>query len=105
MLASAVLNSDRQQIIDLATRQRLPTIYQWREHVEAGGLMSYGSSIREVFQRVAALVDRIFKGASPAELPVEQPVQFELVINLKVARTLGITVPRSVLARADQVIE
>jgi putative ABC transport system substrate-binding protein len=105
VLASAVLNSDRQQIIDLATRQRLPTIYQWREHVEAGGLMSYGSSIREVFQRAAALVDRIFKGANPAELPVEQPVQFELVINLKAARTLGITVPRSVLARADQMIE
>jgi putative tryptophan/tyrosine transport system substrate-binding protein len=105
VLASSVLNSDRQLIIDLATRHRLPAIYQWREHVEAGGLMSYGSSIREIYRRVAALVERIFKGATPAELPVEQPTTFEFVINLKTAKALGLTIPPSVLARADEIIQ
>ena len=100
-----ILNTDRIQIIDLARRHRLPAIYQWREHVDAGGLMSYGSSLREIFRRAATLVDRIFKGANPADLPVEQPTQFELGINLKTAKALGITIPSSLLVRADHVIQ
>jgi putative ABC transport system substrate-binding protein len=105
VLASVILNNDRTQIIGLASRHRLPAIYQWREHVDAGGLMSYGSSLREIFQRVAIFVDRIFKGANPGDLPVEQPTQFELAVNLKTAKVLGITIPSSLLVRADHVIQ
>jgi putative ABC transport system substrate-binding protein len=105
VLASVILNNDRMQIIELASRHRLPAIYQWREHVDAGGLMSFGSSLREIFQRVAIFVDRIFKGANPGDLPVEQPTQFELGINLKTAKALGITIPSSLLVRADHVIQ
>jgi putative ABC transport system substrate-binding protein len=105
VVASVILNNDRIRIIELASRQRLPAIYQWREHVDAGGLMSYGSSLSEVFRRAASQVDRILKGANPADLPVEQPTQFELGINLKTARALGITIPSSLLVRADHVIQ
>jgi putative ABC transport system substrate-binding protein len=103
--ASVILNNDRIQIMELASRHRLPAIYQWREHVEAGGLMSFGSSLREIFQRVAIFVDRILKGANPGDLPVEQPTQFELAINLKTAKALGVTIPSSLLVRADHVIQ
>jgi putative ABC transport system substrate-binding protein len=105
VVASAILNPDRMQIIELASRHRLPAIYQWREHVDAGGLMSYGASLREIFRRAATLVDRIFKGANPGDLPVEQPTQFELAINLKTARALGVTIPSALLVRADHVIQ
>jgi putative ABC transport system substrate-binding protein len=105
VLSSAILHRDRDQIIPLAAKRRLPAIYEWREQAEAGGLMSYGSSLVELSQRVAVSVDRILKGAKPADLPIEQPTKFELVINLKTAKALGITIPPSLLLRADQVIE
>ena len=105
VMASAILTNDRRRIIELAARHRLPAIYEWPESADEGGLMAYGASVRDLFRRVAAFVDRIFKGARPAELPVEQPTVFELVINLATAKALGLTIPPSLLARADQVIE
>ena len=105
VLASPILNRDRKRIIDLAAKHRLPAVYQWRQYADEGGLMAYGSSITTLFSRVAVYVDRIFKGAKPSELPVEQPTIFELVINLRTAKTLGLTIPRSLLSRADQAIE
>jgi putative ABC transport system substrate-binding protein len=105
VLASPILNRDRKRIIDLAAKHRLPAVYQWRQYADEGGLMAYGSRIATLFSRVAVYVDRIFKGAKPSELPVEQPTIFELVINLRTARTLGLTIPRSLLLRADQAIE
>jgi len=95
----------RQRLAELVAKHRLPTISEGREFVEVGGLMSYGPSLRANFRRAAALVDKIFKGAKPADLPVEQPTRFELVINMKTAKALGLTIPPSVLIRADQVIQ
>jgi putative ABC transport system substrate-binding protein len=89
---------------DLAIKSRLPVIYPRREFVEDGGLMSYGVSILDLDKRAATYVDKILKGAKPAELPVEQPTNFELVINLKAAKQIGLTIPPNVLARADRVI-
>lgn len=96
---------DRTQIIGLAARHRLPAIYEWREHVVDGGLMAYSASLRGLQQRLASYVDRILKGASPAGMAVERPTKFELVINLKTAKTLGLAIPQSLLLRADEVIE
>jgi putative ABC transport system substrate-binding protein len=96
---------NRQLIADFALKSRLPSIYEERLFVESGGLMSYAPSFTDLFQRVATYVDKILKGAKPADLPVEQPTKFELVMNLKTAKTLGLTIPPSVLARADEVIQ
>lgn len=96
---------DRRQIIDLAARHRLPAMYEWPEQVEDGGLMSYGSSLPGTTRRVAAYVDRLFKGDRPSDLPIEQPAEFQLAINLRTARALGLTLPSSLVARADRVIE
>lgn len=96
---------DRKRIIALAAKHRLPAMYEWPEQVEDGGLMSYGSSLPGTTRRVAVYVDRLFKGARAADLPFEQPAEFQLAINLRTARALGLTVPPSLLARADRVIE
>ena len=105
VMASPILNTDRRRIIALAARHRLPAIYEWRGSAEEGGLMAYGASNRDLYRRVATFVDRIFKGANPTTMPVEQPTKFELVINIKTAKALGLTIPPSLLQRADQVIE
>jgi putative ABC transport system substrate-binding protein len=96
---------DRRQIIDLALRHRLPSMWEWPEQVADGGLMAYGTSLAGLYQRVAVYVDRIFKGAAAGDLPVEQPTTYELVINLKTARALGLNLPQTLLLRADKVIE
>jgi putative ABC transport system substrate-binding protein len=93
------------RIVDLSAKHRLPSIYSSREFVEAGGLMAYGVSYPEQYRRAATYIDKIFKGAKPGDLPVEQPTKFEFVINLKTAKALGLTIPQSLLQRADQVIE
>jgi putative tryptophan/tyrosine transport system substrate-binding protein len=104
LLQSPVFNSHRAQIADLALKSRLPATYPRREFVEDGGLMSYGVSIFDLDRRAAIYVDKILKGAKPAELPVEQPTKFEFVINLKAAKQIGLMIPPNVLARADRVI-
>ena len=95
----------RARILDFMMRNAIPCMYEESRFVEAGGLMSYGPSVRDLFRRSAVYVDKIIKGANPADLPVEQPTKFELVINLKTAKALGLTVPESILVRADKVIE
>jgi len=105
VLPSPFLNAQRRQLIELAARYRLPAFYEFREFVEDGGLMSYGPSILEMFRSSASHVDRILKGARPGDLPIERPTTFELVINLRTARALGLSIPPAVLGRADQVLE
>ena len=97
--------AQRRLIVDFATSNRLPSIHAFREAVEVGGLMSYGVNVADLFRRAAGYVDKILKGAKPGDLPIEQPTAFELVINLKTAKALGLTIPPALLARADQVIE
>lgn len=104
VLASPILNAGRDRIIQLAAKHRLPAIYEWPEHAEVGGMMAYGSSLAGLSRRVAWYVERILKGTKPADLPVEQPTRFELVINLKTAKQIGLTIPPNLLARADRVI-
>jgi putative ABC transport system substrate-binding protein len=104
MLTSPVLNPHRTQVVNLAVKSRLPVIYGQPEFVEAGGLMTYSVSFTDLFRRAATYVDKILKGAKPADLPVEQPTKFEFIINLKAAKQIGLTIPPSVLARADKVI-
>jgi putative ABC transport system substrate-binding protein len=103
--ATPVFNLERRRIVDLAAKSRVPALYSFRTYVDAGGLMSYGPDRAVMFRRVAVYVDKILKGAKPGDLPVEQPTKFELVINLKAAKSLGLTMPASVLHRADQVID
>ena len=105
VLADPFLISRQKNIVDFALKQRLPAIYATKEHATVGGLMTYGPNINGQFRRAAAYVDRILKGAKPSDLPVEQPTQFELAINLKTAKVLGLTIPPTLLARADEVIE
>jgi len=105
MVADAFFWGERGQLVTLAARQRLAAMYPEVEFVEVGGLMAYGPNVSDNFRRAATYVDRILKGAKPADLPVEQPTKFELVINLKTAKALGLTIPPSILQRADQVIE
>jgi putative ABC transport system substrate-binding protein len=97
--------AERKRIVELASEYRLPAIYFSKEYVDEGGLMSYGVDFDDLFRRAAVYVDRILKGAKPADLPIEQPTKFELVINLKTAKQIGVTIPPSVLARADRVIK
>jgi len=99
-----IVAAQRAQIADLAVKNRLPAMYGQPEYVELGGLMFYGASINDLFRRAATYVDKILKGATPAELPVEQPTKFEFIINLKAAKQIGLTVPNRVLERASQVI-
>jgi putative tryptophan/tyrosine transport system substrate-binding protein len=103
--ADTVFVEQRQQIANLTDKYRLPSMFSFREHAEAGGLMSYGQSLADGYLRAATYVDRILKGAIPSSLPIEQSTKLELVVNLKTAKALGLEVPQSLLARADEVIE
>lgn len=105
VLSNATFHAHRKRIVDLAAQYRLPAIYEHRDFVLAGGLMSYGPDLNVLFRRLGSYVDRILKGQKPGDLPVEQPTNFELVINLKTAKSLGIAIPPTLLARADEVVE
>jgi putative ABC transport system substrate-binding protein len=105
IIGGSFMYSVRGQIAALAMRHRLPVAYPWRAGPEAGGLLSYGSNLQEAWHRAAVYVDKILKGAQPGDMPVEQPTKFELVVNLRTAKALGLTIPQSLLQRADQVIE
>jgi putative tryptophan/tyrosine transport system substrate-binding protein len=101
----SMLGSYRSRIVASAARARLPAIYAFRQFVDAGGLMSYGPNVPDSFRRSAVYVDKVLKGARPADLPIEQPTRFELVINLKTAKALGLTIPQTLMQRADQLID
>jgi putative tryptophan/tyrosine transport system substrate-binding protein len=105
VLPSPTFLYERKRVVNLAAKNRLPTVFAFREYVDAGGLMSYGPDIADMYRRAATYVDKILKGTKPGDLPIEQPTKFELVINLKTAKALGLTIPPSLLQRADQVIE
>ena len=105
VLGSVMFLNERRRLVDLAAKNRLPVVYAQREFVDAGGLMAYGPNVADLFRRAAAYVDKILKGAKPGDLPVEQPTKFDFVINLRTARSLGLTIPPALLQRADQVIE
>ena len=104
-LSQPLIRVYREQIVDFTAKRRMPAIFHTRKFVEAGGLMSYAADATELYRRAATHVDKILKGAKPADLPVEQPTKFELIINLKTAKALGLTIPPSVLYRADRVIK
>src|SRR5262245_16220885 len=105
VLRNGVTSTYRPRIVDFAAKSRLPAMYPDREFVEMGGLMSYGPNFVDLFSRAATYVDKILKGAKPADLPVEQPTKFEFIINLKAAKQIGLTIPPNVLVRADRVIK
>ena len=100
-----LLNARRKEVVELAVKTRLPTMYRERESVEVGGLITYGPNIPDLFRRAAYHVGKILKGAKPADLPVEQPTKFELVVNLRTAKAIGLTIPQSILVRADEIIQ
>jgi putative tryptophan/tyrosine transport system substrate-binding protein len=104
VISSVLLSSHRRQLAELAVKNRLPAIFHFREDAEAGGLMAYGPNAEDLYRRSATYVDKILKGAKPADLPVEQSMKFELVINLKTAQALGLTIPAALLFQADEVI-
>jgi putative ABC transport system substrate-binding protein len=105
LLAGPLLNAHQRRLANLAVKARLPAMHSFRDFVDAGGLLSYAANLPDMFRRASTYVEKILKGAKPADLPVEQPTRFELVINLKTAKALGLTIPQSVLFRADQVIQ
>ena len=105
LLADSMFSANRARIVDFAAKSRLPSIFWQSGFAEAGAFMSYGTSYPDLFRGAANYVDKILKGAKPADLPVEQPTKFELVINMKTAKAIGLTIPQSVLVRADQLIE
>ena len=105
VLPGQLFTAHRYRLADLLIRERVPAVFISSEYVEAGGLMSYGPSLADQYRRAATYVDKILKGTKPADLPVEQPTRFELVINLKTAKQIGLTIPQSILLRADQVIK
>ena len=105
MLPSPRLFAGPRRLVDLASKNRLPTVYPWREIVDVGGLMSYGANFADLYRRAATYVHKILEGAKPADVPVEQPTKYELVINLKTARELGLSVPQTLITFADEVIE
>ena len=105
VLPDPLFTNQRRRLAAFALEKRQPTVYAYRELPEAGGLLSYGPNLRAMFRHAAVYVDKILKGAKPADLPIERPTKFEFVINLKTAKALGLTIPPSLLARADQVID
>jgi ABC-type uncharacterized transport system substrate-binding protein len=105
VLPHVLISAHRKRIVELAAQSRLPAVYPYREAAEAGGLMGYATNVPAMWRRFGLYIDRIFKGAKPDDLPVEQPTKYELLINLKTAKTLGLTIPQSLLSRADEVIE
>ena len=105
ILTSIMFFNERRRLVDLAAKNNLPAVYPWREPVDAGGFLAYGPNLPDLSRRAAGYVDRILKGANPAEMPVEQPIKFELAINLKAAKGLGLIIPPSVLAQADHIID
>jgi putative ABC transport system substrate-binding protein len=105
VVVDAFFISQRQQIAELALKNNLPSMFSAQEHVEAGGLMSYGQNLADLYRRAAGYVDKIFKGAKPGNLPIEQPAVFSLAINRKTAKALGLAIPQELLLRADKVIE
>jgi putative ABC transport system substrate-binding protein len=105
VLSTPMLGGQRTRLVDFAVKNRLPTVFPFRSYVDAGGLISYGPNVPDMCRRAATYVDKILKGARPADLPVEQPTKFELVLNLKTAKTLGLSVPHALLSRADEVLE
>ena len=105
VLSDSTLLTQRERIADLAAKSRLPAVSGMRAHAEAGGLIAYGANIFDIWRRAATYVDKILKGAKPGDLPVEQPTKFELVINLKTAKALGLTIPQALLIRADEIIQ
>jgi len=105
VLTGAMLFHERRRLAELAEKNRLPAVYPWREGADAGGLMAYGPNLADLYRRAATYVDKILRGAKPGDLPIEQPTKFELVINLKTAKALGLTIPQTLLQRADQVIQ
>jgi len=105
VLPTPMFYRERKRLVDLAAKNRLPAVFPYREFVDAGGLMAYGPNLADLSRRAATYVDKILKGANPGDLPVEQPTKFELVINLKTAKALGLTIPQLLLGRANEVIQ